>query len=57
MLKSLFGNRKPIDPTDIEFELAMQAINDRMDKMLGQTRAKPSDYTGPERRGAAYQLR
>lgn len=57
MFKSFFVIRKPIDPTDIEFELAMQAINDRMDKMLGQTRVKPTEYVGPERRAAAYQLR
>jgi hypothetical protein len=57
MLKTFFAIRKPVEPTDIEFEMAMQAINDRMDKMLGQTRAKPSDYVGPERRAGAYQLR
>jgi hypothetical protein len=57
MFKTFFAIRKPVDPTEIEFELAIQAINDRMDKMMGQTRAKPSDYVGPERRGAAYQLR
>jgi hypothetical protein len=57
MFKAFFASRKPVDPTDIEFELAMQAINDRMDKMLGYTRVKPSEYTGPERRGAAFQLR
>ena len=57
MFKTFFAIRKPVDPTDIEFELAMQAINDRMDKMLGQTRTKANDYVGPERRAAAYQLR
>ena len=57
MFKTFFATRKPVDPTDIEFEIAMQAINERMDKMLGQTRAKPSDYIGPERRAGAYQLR
>lgn len=57
MLKLFFATRKPVDPTDIEFEIAMQAINDRMDKMLGQTRSKPSEYVGPERRAGAFQLR
>ncbi len=57
MFKTFFAIRKPVDPTDIEFELAMQAINDRMDKMLGQTRAKTSDHVAPERRAGAYQLR
>jgi hypothetical protein len=57
MLKTFFAIRKPVDPIDIEFEMAMQALNDRMDKMLGQTRSKPTDYIGPERRAGAYQLR
>jgi hypothetical protein len=57
MLKTFFAIRKSVDPTDIEFEMAMQAINDRMDKMLGVTRVKTTDYVGPERRAGAYQLR
>jgi hypothetical protein len=57
MFKSFFAKQQTFNPSEIEFELAMKAINERMDKMLGQTRDLQSDYVGPERRASAYQLR
>jgi hypothetical protein len=48
MLKHLFTTRQPADEVDLELERAMQAIHDRMERLLQAENAKHQRFSSIE---------
>jgi hypothetical protein len=54
MLKTFFVIRPSKDQTDDQVEQAMQAIHDRMDRMLKDQDAKRQRFSTPEKTPSYY---